>query len=377
MITSNKRNHHTLLTAQNLLTVIRKPQSHVLPIIPRGVSKVVVLGEHHVLKNLLFYEKAHEADEEAHEANAKARQECLDHKDEKRQEGKLKKAPGEKGQRSFSTARPPTKKKKPSMKTVKVLALVLASPFDFTPSIPSSPKSFVPDSGDNLDPLRYDLDPLRSDLNPRSSESEPVMPYIFYKSDAEEEMVVDLRADFKDRQRKWLFKPIEVVAPPAKRSCLEEVHEDPVMDPPPTPVPPFYAIGSSSVPATASSFRTETCSAQDGAPDCPSPTENDIDQKDALSSISSPNWEEMMEILRRMPCFTDAESPSTKLLDFFPFTKQVLVSLGGDPPISVTTWLPLGTIESTVSLFNYYKTAQPKKLQKQYVLDTLLLCLRM
>lgn len=153
-----------------------------------------------------------------------------------------------------------------------------------------------------------------------------------------------------------------MVAPPAKRSCLEEVHEDPVMDPPPTPVPPFYAIGSSSVPATASSFRTETCSAQDGAPDCPSPTENDIDQKDALSSISSPNWEEMMEILRRMPCFTDAESPSTKLLDFFPFTKQVLVSLGGDPPISVTTWLPLGTIESTVSLFNYYKTAQPKKL---------------
>ena len=47
-------------------------------------------GEHFVLKDLPFYERAHEAD-------AKARQERLNQREEKRQEGTLRKAPGEKG----------------------------------------------------------------------------------------------------------------------------------------------------------------------------------------------------------------------------------------------------------------------------------------
>ncbi|KAJ9693665.1 hypothetical protein PVL29_009562 [Vitis rotundifolia] len=56
-----------------------------------------------------------------------------------------------------------------------------------------------------------------------------------------------------------------------------------------------------------------------------------------------------MEILRRMPCFTNAEPPSTKMSNFFPFTKWVSVSLGGDPPAFVTARFPLGTPESMVS----------------------------
>ena len=54
-------------------------------------------------------------------------------------------------------------------------------------------------------------------------------------------------------------------------------------------------------------------------------------------------------MLRRVPCFTDVESHSTKMLDFFPFTNQVLVSLGDDLLISITTQLPLGTPDSVVS----------------------------
>eukprot|EP00261_Vitis_vinifera_P037768 XP_019079011.1 PREDICTED: uncharacterized protein LOC109123520 [Vitis vinifera] len=57
----------------------------------------------------------------------------------------------------------------------------------------------------------------------------------------------------------------------------------------------------------------------------------------------------MIEMLRRVPCFTDVELHSTKMLDFFPFTNRVLVSLGGDLLISITTQLPLGTPNSTVS----------------------------
>lgn len=63
---------------------------YVLPIIPRRLPKVVMPGEHHVLKDLLFYE-------EAREENTKVRQERLDQREEKRQEGTLRKAPGEKG----------------------------------------------------------------------------------------------------------------------------------------------------------------------------------------------------------------------------------------------------------------------------------------
>lgn len=61
-----------------------------LLIILRRLSKVVVPGEHHILKDFPFYE-------EAREENAKADQERLDQREEKRQEGTLRKAPGEKG----------------------------------------------------------------------------------------------------------------------------------------------------------------------------------------------------------------------------------------------------------------------------------------
>ena len=63
-----------------------EPQSYVLNILPRRLPKVVVSGEHFVLKDLPFYERASEA-------NAKARQECLDQREEKRQEGTLRKTP--------------------------------------------------------------------------------------------------------------------------------------------------------------------------------------------------------------------------------------------------------------------------------------------
>lgn len=66
MITSNEKNHQRLLFARNLLAIIQEPQPYILPIILRWLPKVVVPGEHHVLKDLPFYE-------EAHKANAKAR----------------------------------------------------------------------------------------------------------------------------------------------------------------------------------------------------------------------------------------------------------------------------------------------------------------
>ena len=76
-ITSIERHYQTLLSARNLLAVVREPQSYVLNILPRRLPKVVVPGEQFVLEDLPFYERAREA-------NAKACQECLDQREEKR-----------------------------------------------------------------------------------------------------------------------------------------------------------------------------------------------------------------------------------------------------------------------------------------------------
>lgn len=59
------RNHQTLFTARNLLVVIREPHPYVLLITPKQFPKVVVPGEHYVLKDVSFYEEAHEADAKA------------------------------------------------------------------------------------------------------------------------------------------------------------------------------------------------------------------------------------------------------------------------------------------------------------------------
>ena len=56
-----------------------------------------------------------------------------------------------------------------------------------------------------------------------------------------------------------------------------------------------------------------------------------------------------MEILKRVPCFTNAESPSTKRSDFFPLIKGISVNLGGDPPTFVSARLPFGNPESVES----------------------------
>lgn len=69
-IATDERNYQTLLSTRNLLAVVRESQPYILNIIPRWLPKTVVVGEYFVLKDLLFYAEAREAD-------AQARQERL------------------------------------------------------------------------------------------------------------------------------------------------------------------------------------------------------------------------------------------------------------------------------------------------------------
>lgn len=61
-IATDERNYQTLLSTRNLLAVVRESQPYILNIIPRWLPKTVVAGEYFVLKDLLFYAEAREAD---------------------------------------------------------------------------------------------------------------------------------------------------------------------------------------------------------------------------------------------------------------------------------------------------------------------------
>ena len=88
-IVPSERNYQTLLSIWNLAALAQDSKPYIPNIIPRRLPKEVVAGEHFVLQDLLFYAVAREAD-------AQARQERLSHKEERRQKGTLRRAPGEK-----------------------------------------------------------------------------------------------------------------------------------------------------------------------------------------------------------------------------------------------------------------------------------------
>lgn len=130
-------------------------------------------------------------------------------------------------------------------------------------------------------------------------------------------MSTDLRVGFKEGHRKRLYESIEVVTSPPKRSCPEKVREEPMRNDSTTPMPPSDVARSSSVAAAAN----EACLALVGAPGDPTSVEEGLDQKDVPASVPPPSWEEILEMLSWVPCFTDVKLPSTKISNFFPLTK--------------------------------------------------------
>lgn len=94
-------------------------------------------------------------------------------------------------------------------------------------------------------------------------------------------MTADLTTSFKDRMRKRLYEPIDVVAPLAKMSRPDKVREEPVMEVPSAPVPFPDITGFSSVLPAASPVREKICPTQDGAQAYPALAAKDLNQKNA------------------------------------------------------------------------------------------------
>lgn len=103
------------------------------------------------------------------------------------------------------------------------------------------------------------------------------------------------------------------------------------------------------------------------------PVEEDLDQKDASASVPPPNWKEMMEMLRRVPCFTDVEPFLTKMLDFFSLTKRISVNMGGDPPVFVTAQFPFNMLESVVFRIQQLQDCMVQETAEVVIFSTFLL----
>ena len=84
---AKERQCKTLLTAWNLMAVVREPQEYVINILPRKMPKEVLPGEHYIVKDLPIYQALKEAD-------AERRRVLLDNREKKQNEGTLRKAPG-------------------------------------------------------------------------------------------------------------------------------------------------------------------------------------------------------------------------------------------------------------------------------------------
>ena len=94
-----------LLTARNLLAVVRESQAYVINILPRKLPKKVVPGEHNILKDLPFYKEVQKVD-------AQKRRALLDDREGKKKEGTLRKAPGKKCCAASLPSGAPAKKNK-------------------------------------------------------------------------------------------------------------------------------------------------------------------------------------------------------------------------------------------------------------------------
>ena len=329
-ITAVKRHHQTLLTARNLLAIVREPQAYVTNILPRRFPKQVVPGEHFILKDLPFYERARKPD-------AKARQKLLDERKEKRQEGTLRKTPGEKGRDFPLVARPPARKeKKKKQKTKKTLSQVLwitALNLEASSSScrfePSCPDHTILESDEAEEPEATSSFLQLVVFHPGPSSPQPKPEYVGLPvTDKPEEMrsPSEIRERLMQRHGKRLHVPIDLGPPPAKKVCLDRGGEAPM---PEVPAPATSrpdrdgASASAPVPLDAAGSSTAAMVHADGpgrsspvvvgilmlegAPEAPNGEKAQVERSSYPAAVP-PSWEELMDMLKRVPCFTDAEA---------------------------------------------------------------------
>ena len=195
----------------------------------------------------------------------------------------------------------------------------------------------------------------------------------------------DLRAGLLRRHRKRLYDLIDLAPPLAKRTYLKRGEEDPAPEAPASTAtrPDEAGISATSATLLDTIGSSATATVQANAPgpssmaaaqsgttafgDAPAAVETHgsegvldasnneevPDEKSSPTTTVPSSWEKLMEMLKGMSCFTDAEAPSTRMSDFFPLTKGISMNMGGDPPAFFKARFPFGTPESAVSCIQH------------------------
>ena len=127
-------------------------------------------GEHHILKDLPFYEVARMVD-------AKAHQDRLVQRKKKRQKVMLRQALGRNRTATSSTIRPPIKKKKHAAQDAK-------KALDPTPASPSTSTSAPSSAASAEQDLKADLHSTRANSE---TKVESIVPYIICEAEKKEE----------------------------------------------------------------------------------------------------------------------------------------------------------------------------------------------
>lgn len=127
----------------------------------------------------------------------------------------------------------------------------------------------------------------------------------------------DLRVDFGERDHKRLYEAIELASSLAKRAHPEGVQEEPEREIPSVSVPSPDVAGSNS----ALAVEGETGLALGGASGNGASIEGVFVSRDTHAPASPPSCDEMMEKLKHIPRFIDADLPSSKMFE----TEEVVI----------------------------------------------------
>lgn len=167
-------------------------------------------------------------------------------------------------------------------------------------------------------------------------------------------MATNLRFCFKEKQSKHVFESITVVLPLAKKPYTEVFCLVPVLAISPVPKPSIDVAGPSHVLTVRPSTR-KYVHPKLGGP-FTGPAQLNDDSVECVAYVtprpqapSTPNQEEMVELLKQVSYFIESEAHVNNIGDHFLATQQVSMDLGDDPSISFMAQLSFGTLESIVS----------------------------
>lgn len=291
-----------------------------------------------MLKDLPFYEVSQVVD-------SKARQARLEQIEKKRQDGTLRQAPTINCSASNSTVRSLAKKKGPVIQPVqRSQTLSTASPS--SSSLASSPSS---SSSAASTKSKTGIERSAVSTEPKTW-VESLVPLIACEEEEDENMAVNLRTGFKERQFKHLSESITVNLPSFKRPYLE-----PVLAIAPMPAPSAAATSTNSASNKRLLLAEEVGHQEPGRPSFGPEHLND-DSVECVASVPShpkspltPNQKEIAKLMRQIPSFTEGEAPVHNMGVLFLVSRKVSMDLKSDPSLSFVARLPFGTSDIVIS----------------------------